>query len=196
MTNTSLPPLSLKRGLKIWSKHEGGSATGAHLSALELLRYSALNGMNSAPEERKEHLSNCNVCLQKWFDICEEQGFTDELLEGKSSDDWYTGGMMEAAAGETVSALSLISRCGNFQLNIFPDGEKKGEGMITLEYIGSSDRDLEGKWITVKDIQGLVLLDGVMRVGKLATISQDLQTIDLQAWSVHTRSGEDNGLSE
>ncbi len=193
---TSLPPLSLKAGLKIWGKEEGTSVStqGEHLSGTEFLRFTRPGGMETAPSERKEHLSNCSLCLQRWFEISEEQGFVEDLSEDLSSDDWYSGGMMEAAAGELSSSLTLRSRCGEFQLSLYPDEKKKGEGMITLEYVGSSDRGIEGRWVTVKDIKGFVLLDGAIRVGRIATISRDFNIMDLQAWSVQVHAGGNDGV--
>ncbi len=195
---TSLPPLSLKAGFKIWSDEEDVSIPGEseHLSAVEFLRFTAPGGMENAPQKRKDHLSICSLCQQKWFDISEELSFADDLSEENSSDDWFAGGMLEAAAGQVASALSLKSRCGNFQLNLYPDSSHRGEGMIALEFVGSSGRDIEGKWVTVKDIEGLVLIDGSIRAGRVATISHNFTIMDLQAWSVHVHSGTNNGRSE
>lgn len=184
---SSLPQLTLKEGLEIWSRNKDVScaAEGAHFSLDELLRLVEPGAMAKLSEERKEHLSRCSDCLQKWLDMSEEQDFIEDLQDHKTSDDWYSGGMMEAASSELTSAVALKSRCGNFQLGLYPDGSRKGEGMISLEYIGSSGPDVEGKTVTVRDLNGLVLLDGSIRAGRIASISKEFATIDLQAWSVH-----------
>lgn len=188
-----LPQLTLKEGLEIWSRNRdiSCSAEGEHFSLNELLGLMEPGSMAKLPTGRKEHLSRCSECLQKWLDMSEEQNFIEELQDHQTSDDWYSGGMMEAASSEVTSSVALESRCGNFQLSLYPDGDKKGEGMISLEYIGSSGPDIEGKRVTVRDRSGSILLDGSMRAGRIASISKEFTTIDLQAWSVHVHGQKD-----
>lgn len=194
----TLPEISLKEGLKLWSKTKEVSLghSGEHFSPAELLRAVEAGGMDRLSEERKEHLSLCSDCLQKWLDITEEQGFVEELAEEKSSDDWYSGGMMEAAAGEVRSALSLKSRCGNFQITLYPDEVKRGEGMVSLDYVGSSGPDIEGKTVTVKDMNGLILLESSIRSGRAASFSDKFAIMDLQAWSIHVQGSSDGDTTE
>ncbi len=182
----TLPPLSLKKGLDVWLNNRDISVTveGEHFSALEMLHSVRDGGVKNLSEPQKKHLSQCRECLGKWLDLVEEQVFVEEIAEEKTSDDWYAGGMLEAASAQVSSAVVLKSNCGRFQLSLYPDSDKQGAGMITLEFVGNNGDQIEGKWVTVRDLNGEMLLDGSVRAGRLASISDNFDSIDLQKWSV------------
>ena len=186
MTN-KFESLSLQEGLEIWGRNRDISvpAEEQHIPAAELLCLAISGGWQAATEDVRHHLSRCSICLENWFAACLEQAKTEKLLSDSASDDWFSGGLLEAAAGAGItSPLQLQSSCGHFRLNLYPDAVKQGAGMVTLEYVGSGEPNPEGRFVVVKDRLGVTFLKGVIRGGRVARLSELFKKIDLQSWSL------------
>ncbi len=186
MTN-KIPPISLQEGLEIWARNRDFSvpAGESHIPASELLGLAISGGWQAASEDVRHHLSCCSICLENWFAACREQAKTEKFLTDSASDDWFSGGLLEAAAGDGItSSLQLKSSCGDFRLGLYPDADKPGSGMVTLEYVSSGEPNPEGRFVVVKDRLGVTLLKGVIRNGRMARLSEQFNHIDLQSWSL------------
>ncbi len=191
--STKFPSISLRDGLQLWKKHQDISlpADQEHISEIYMYQLATPKGFQQADASLLGHLSHCPLCLERWFDACIEQEHLEELGKKDASDDWYSGGMLEAAATKEISStLQLKSSCGHFQLSLYPDENQPGQGMITLEYLGTSKKNPEGKEVVIKDRSGHILMEGVLRGGRVARISEHFEKLDLQVWSIQIRDSK------
>jgi hypothetical protein len=181
----NLPALDFRQGMQIWQEQRRQEAAqeNNHLSIAELAQYARPGGLASADEAVLEHLAFCPICLEKCADACKK----DETLSTMAAaDDWYGGGMMEAAASEGAGGpLFLPSACGDFILRLFPEGGESPRSMVALEAITvESGKKAEGRRVTVRDNRGEVLLSGTIVGGRIARMVETLSHYDLQAWSL------------
>jgi hypothetical protein len=184
-----LPALDFRQGMQIWQeqRRQEVAQENNHLSGAELEHYAAAGGLASAGEAVLEHLAFCPICLEKWAEACRK----DEALPPVAvADDWYGGGMMEAAATEQADRpVFLPSICGDFILRLFPEGGESLRGMVALEAIGAEAKTrAEGARVTVRDNRGEVLLSGTFVGGRVARMVEALSRYDLQSWSLIVRT--------
>jgi hypothetical protein len=178
------PPLSLAEGLHIWSDNYESSPDEVHLSSQALEELALPGALDSVDEEVLEHLSSCPVCLKKWSAICKKH----TVAEDGVADDWYSGGMLEAAASErTGGPITMPSRCGNFEIRLLPDKGSDKKYMAVLEVISSRKTEFENSHISIHDSQGKMLLEGTVTGARLGRMVEDLDSFDLSHWSMIVR---------
>ncbi len=176
-----LPPLSLAEGLQIWSENYETSPEDVHLSAQTIEELAQPGGLDSAVEEHLEHLSSCPVCVKNWAAACNKI----IVAEDGTADDWYSGGMLEAAATErTGGPIILPSRCGNFEIRLLPDKDSDKKYMAVLEVISSRKSEFEDSHISINDSKGKLLLEGRVTGARIGRMVEDLDSFDLSHWSM------------
>lgn len=174
----------------VYSKpRETTEGVGMHLSMEDLYRMAEPGGMAKAGEEAMEHLSLCPACLEEWASwrraITILEDLKREEAEPEESVPDFAYGMREAAAtGRPDEPVSIRSRCGRFVLGILPKVNDPEKGMVTLEAVADEEISVEGKSVMLRDRNGLLLLEGTLRNGRLARLCEDLSRIDLSTWSL------------
>ena len=156
---------------------------GRHLSDDELYGLAVSGAISRAREQQVEHLSLCPVCQQKWAEWLRAVYLAGGLEEDRGN--IHSFGLLEAAAGlKQQDAISSKSACGKFVLGVYPKKGLADQVMITLEYIGGEAADMEGRQFVVRERGGRVLLDGLLRNGRLARVYDSLDDIDLGQWTL------------
>ncbi len=183
-----LPKCSFAEGMKIWQEQRLAetSQQGDHLLPAELGKLVAPGGMAAADESQVEHLASCPHCLAKWAAACREGAADSQPV---AADDWYTGGMLEAAAsGGEVQRRSLASHCGRFVVRIFPGKGGAGPCMVAIEVtdVGSKN-EVEGSQVTLRDNNGEELIQGKIVAGRLARMVDNVSDFDLHCWSLRVQ---------
>ncbi len=184
--------LSLQTCMAIWSDEiDSETVAGIHLTHEQLHEIIRPGGMNRVSPEVLSHLSLCPACQKRWLEYSSSSAeipvsSPNAIQVCEAADDWFTGGLMEAAQGDGVSLpLLLNSRCGHFRLHVYPDKDTDGCGMVVLEHQRlEGERDPEGCEVEVRDANGHIILSGTMRSGHIAKQSDILDRIDLQTWVV------------
>lgn len=178
-----LPPLSLAEGFKIWAE-EMDVGDKQHLSSLTIKEMAQPGALDGADEDHLEHLALCPECVKKWVVACNEVVFTED----DAADDWYSGGMLEAAATErSGSPITLPSKCGNFEIRLLPDRDSATKYMAVLEVISPRKSEFENSHITINDCEGKLLLEGTVRGARIGRRVEDLDDFDLSSWSMIVR---------
>lgn len=183
----------LVHGLSAWRKaYDPGllEEDNTHLPADVLYQMAEKGGIERARDETLEHLSLCPYCLGKWASW--RRAVNDvESLKGDVSEDEESSvpvmalGLREAAAtARSTGPFSMKSSCGKFVLSLLPNMENPKKGMITLEALGDEADALEDRKVTVRDYNHFELLTGRLRQGRVARTCEDLDSLDLSAWTV------------
>ncbi|WP_041277697.1 hypothetical protein [Desulfotalea psychrophila] len=184
------PKMDLRQGMEIWKEQAQSQADATHLSEEELARAAVHGGLAELDGYLIEHLASCPVCLAKWVAACRDIDMSKDEFAYDTADDWYSGGLLEAAAtsGSRLPAV-LLSRCGNFNLRIFPD-EKSTGAMVALETRNpSATGRSEGKMVTVQDAEGKIIVEGKIISGRFARMVDNLDGFNLQVWSLMIKQG-------
>ncbi|MBW2215602.1 MAG: hypothetical protein JRF34_00160 [Deltaproteobacteria bacterium] len=175
---------------------ENKDAKGVHLSSEDIYRMAEPEGIEKSPRETIEHLSLCPRCLSKWAEWLKAINAVADLEvdEGyeRNASPQMSYGLLKAAATEgPKDPLSLRSACGRFALNLLPQMDNPEKGMVTLETAGSAEADLEGCRILLRDANGLVILEGKLRHGRLARLCENISGIDLNTWTIVVQKEEE-----
>ena len=146
-------------------------------------------GIERADDEALNHLSLCPICLEEWASWCSALRTVDELDRPVADEDEpipaMTYGMREAAATDKPDEpISIRSSCGRFIFGLLPQLDNPEKGMVTLEAVADGDMAVEGRYVTVRDRNGLVVLEGRLRHGRLARTCEKLSEIDLTTWTL------------
>jgi len=160
-----------------------------HISVEELYQMAKPGGIKSSEVEAVDHLSACPVCLGEWASWRKGLTVIDELegTEGTEEEGLpaMTYGMREAAAtAKPEEPVNVRSSCGRFILGLLPRLDNPEKGMVTLEAVADGEMSVEGRYFTVRDRNGLVLLEGMLRHGRLARTCEKLSDIDLTTWTL------------
>lgn len=178
----------LKPFLQIWEEVFSGrldieSQVVEHLSTKEIYRMAEPGGINKSGPIAVEHLSRCPVCLKEWAAWRRAVSDTEDVEDEESLIMAY--GMLEAAATtHPKEPISVRSSCNNFILGLLPQMDNPDKFMITIEAVAPDAISLEGRKVTVRDHKGLLLIEGRLRHGRLARLSENIDDIDLTTWTV------------
>ena len=184
----------LASSLQIWKEVYSARTTrdgeiGPHLSMEELYRMARPTGIEGSGAEAVNHLSLCPACLKEWASWRSALTEVDELDRPEASEDEtipvMAYGMQEAAATDKPEEpISIRSSCGRFIFGLLPQLDNPEKGMVTLEAVADGDMTVEGRYVTVRDRNGLVVLEGRLRHGRLARTCEKLSEIDLTTWTL------------
>ena len=160
-----------------------------HLPMEALYRMAGPGGIEKEGDEALNHLSLCPVCLQEWASWRRALTTVDELDRPEESEDEtipvMAYGMREAAAtAKPEEPINIRSSCGRFIFGLLPQLDNLEKGMVTLEAVTDGDMTVEGRYVTVRDRNGLVVLEGRLRHGRLARTCEKLSEIDLTTWTL------------
>ncbi len=179
---------TIMKAMQIWqSQPEGvvhGTPGGVHLKSDALYRLAECSGLKEASEQELEHLSLCPICLAAWVEWQESLQILKMTDSGPAV--MMTYGLLKAAAStEWKEPQQLESACGRFLLTVFPELDSPGRGLITLELKAQEqDTAVEGQRLVVRDAEGMVLLAGTLRDGRLAGRNDNLYAIKLASWTI------------
>ncbi|MCP4623091.1 MAG: hypothetical protein GY850_06120 [bacterium] len=192
---------NLKPFLQIWKSifivRMKSSKIISHLSRRELHAMAETGGIEKAGKESMAHLSGCPVCLHEWAEWRRAISTVEGLEEEDDEDDEQmpfsvSHGMLEAAATEGKKrSLRLNSKCGKYTLGLNLQMDDPGRGMITLEAATAEGVSVEDRQVTVRDRNGLVLVKGRLRNGRLARVHDNISEIDLTTWTVFLKNEEE-----
>ena len=184
----------LVSSLRIWKevysdRTTGDGEIGDHLPMKALYAMAGPGGIEKAGDKALNHLSLCPICLEEWASWCRARRAVDELDRSEASEDGtipvMAYGMREAAATDKPEEpISIRSSCGRFIFGLLPQLDNLEKGMVTLEAVAEGDMAVEGRYVTVRDRNGLVVLEGRLRHGRLARTCEKLSEIDLTTWTL------------
>ncbi len=176
-----LPPLSLADGMKIWREIYSDGPETSHLTPTAIHSLSRPGGLENALNTKLDHLSSCPECLKQWSTACSQS-----TLQGEdAADDWYSGGMLEAAASQRSPGIIVLpSNCENFEIRLLPQDGSTKKYMAVVEVVSLRKSDFENSHIFIKDKDGKLLLEGKVAGARLAREIEDLDEFDISAWSM------------
>ncbi len=184
----------LASSLQTWKevypvRTEGDRGADVHLDMEDLYSMAGPGGIENADDKALNHLYLCPICLEKWASWCNALTAVDELDRPEAGEGETTPvmayGMREAAAtAKPEEPISIRSSCGRFIFGLLPQLDNLEKGMVTLEAVADGDMAVEGRYVTVRDRNGLVILEGRLRHGRLARICEKLSEIDLTTWTL------------
>ena len=184
---------NLESCLQIWKEVYSGPTkpngeTGDHLSMETLYRMSQPGGIEGSAAEAVTHLSLCPTCLEEWASWRSALAAVEALENDPPEEAAHFGitayGMREAAAtAKPGEPMNLRSSCGRFILGLLPQLDNPEKGMATLEAVSDGNITIEGT-VTVRDRNGLVVLEGRLQGGRLARTCEKLSGIDLSTWTL------------
>ena len=184
----------LASSLQIWKEvysvlTEEDREADDHLPMEALYRMAGPGGIEKEGDEALNHLSLCPVCLEEWASWRRALTTVDELDRPEASEDEtipvMAYGMREAAAtAKPEEPINIRSSCGRFIFGLLPQLDNLEKGMVTLEAVADGDMTVEGRYVTVRDRNGLVVLEGRLRHGRLARTCEKLSEIDLTTWTL------------
>ena len=185
---------ALQPFLQIWkdiypARTEPDVAGGGHLSIEALYRMAGSGGIERSGDEAVNHLSLCPECLEKWASWRRALTAVDELERPETAEEQEAPvmayGLREAAAtAKPEEPVSMRSSCGRFILGLLPRVDNSDKGMVTIEAAADGKMSVEGRHFTVRDRNGLVVLEGRLRHGRLARTCEKLTDLDLTAWTL------------
>jgi len=170
------------------------ASPGQHLDQKSLINLARSGGLSEAAGTALEHLDNCPSCLTEWaawrraFSLTEDEQ-SAEHLDIDTADATASGfspkpafGYLEAAAGSEMKPQGLVleSSCGTYRLEVLPDRQESGSGMIILSKLTENP----ARTVTLRDRKGLIILSGDLENDRLARIHKNLNELDLSIWTV------------
>ncbi len=187
---------SLIPRLRLWKTIYGGrtdsmGAAGAHLSEERLYEMATSGGIEHSEAYSVHHVSLCPLCLEKWAAF-RKAVYQIEHMESRAYPTMAHGRREAAADRGAKRSESLLSNCGAFRLNLLPRMDDSEKGMVTLELVKDHAKTLEGRFVTVRDRNGVVLLSGMPRQGRLAQPCERLSDFDVSIWTVIGNEQGDN----
>jgi len=184
----------LEKPLKIWKEThptpaEPGAAPAGHISMEMLYRMAGSGGIEESSDDEVGHLSLCPACLEKWVSWRRAVTAVEEIEKGDAGEEDATPliacGLREAAASlEPKEPVSMRSSCGRFILGVLPRVDNPDKGLVTIEAAADGAMSVEGRHFTVRDRNGLVVLEGRLHHGRLARPCEKLGDLDLSAWTL------------
>ena len=184
----------LASSLQIWkevylARTEADCEADDHLSMETLYRMAGPGGIEKAGDKALNHLSLCPACLEEWASWRRALTTVDELDRPEAGEDEtmpvLAYGLREAAAtAKSDESISLRSSCGRFIFGLLPQLDNPDRGMVTLEAVADGEISVEGRYVTVRDRNSLVVLEGKLRHGRLARTCEKLSEIDLTTWTL------------
>ena len=94
-------------------------------------------------------------------------------------------GFLEAAASKgPVEAITSKSSCGKFILGVYPKKDSTEHVLVTLEYVDGDPSEMEGRKFSVRDTKSNLVIEGVLRNGRMARVLENFTEIDLAKWSL------------
>jgi len=185
---------ALASSLRIWKEVYSARTTrdgeiDDHLSMEALYSMAGPGGIEKEGDEALNHLSLCPICLEEWALWRRALTTVDELDRPEASEDEtipvMAYGMREAAAtAKPEEPINIRSSCGRFIFGLLPQLDNPERGMVTLEAVADGDMTVEGRYVTVRDRNGLVVLEGRLHHGRLARTCEKLSEIDLTTWTL------------
>lgn len=185
---------ALLSSLRIWKevysdRTEREREIGDHLPMEDIYSMVGPGGIEKADDGALNHLSLCPICLEEWASWCHARTAVDKLDRPETDEERTTPvmayGMREAAATDKPhEPISIRSSCGRFIFGLLPQLDNLEKGMVTLEAVADGDMAVEGRFVTVRDRNGLVVLEGRLHHGRLARICEKLSEIDLTTWTL------------
>ena len=185
---------ALASSLRIWKEVYSARTTrdgeiDDHLSMEALYSMAGPGGIEKEGDEALNHLSLCPICLKEWASWRRALTAVDELDRPEAIEDEtipvMAYGMREAAAtAKPDEPINIRSSCGRFIFGLLPQLDNLEKGMVTLEAVADGDMTVEGRYVTVRDRNGLVVLEGRLRHGRLARTCEKLSEIDLTTWTL------------
>ena len=165
-----------------------------HLDQKSLIDLARSGGLEKAAGTALEHLDRCPSCLAEWaswrraFSLTEDEQSADhsDLDTTAALDHGFSlkpaFGYLEAAAGSEMKpqALVLESSCGTYRLEVLPDRQETGSGMVILSKLTGNP----ARTVTLRDRKGEIVLSGVLENDRLARIYKNLNELDLSIWTV------------
>ena len=184
----------LAPSLQIWKEVYSARTTrdgeiGDHLGMEALYSIAGPGGIEKADDKALNHLFLCPICLEEWASWRSALTAVGGLDRPEASEDEtmpvMAYGMREAAATDKPDEpISIRSSCGRFIFGLLPQLDNPENGMVTLEAVADGDMTVEGRYVTVRDRNGLVVLEGRLRHGRLARTCEKLSEIDLTTWTL------------
>ena len=184
----------LASSLQIWKEvypvlTEEDREADDHLPMEALYNMAGPGGIEKADDKALNHLSLCPICLEEWASWRNALTAVAELDRPEASEDEpipvMAYGMREAAAtAKPDEPINIRSSCGRFIFGLLPQLDNPEKGMVTLEAVADGDMTVEGRYVTVRDRNGLVVLEGRLRHGRLARTCEKLSEIDLTTWTL------------
>lgn len=185
---------TLERPLQIWKEirpgpAEADAAPDGHISMEMLYRMAGPGGIEESSYDQVAHLSLCSACLERWASWRRAVTAVDELEKGDTDKEdafpLIACGLREAAASlEPKEPVTMRSSCGRFILGLLPRMDNPDKGLVTLEAAADGAMSVEGRRFTVRDRNGLVMLEGRLQHGRLARPCERLRDFDLSAWTL------------
>jgi len=184
----------LASSLQIWKEvypvlTEEDREADDHLPMEALYNMAGPGGIEKADDKALNHLSLCPICLEEWASWRRALRAVAELDRPEADEDEtipvMAFGMREAAAtAKPDEPINIRSSCGRFIFGLLPQLDNPEKGMVTLEAVADGDMTVEGRYVTVRDRNGLVVLEGRLRHGRLARTCEKLSEIDLTTWTL------------
>ena len=184
----------LASSLQIWKEvypvlTEEDREADDHLPMEALYNMAGPGGIEKADDKALNHLSLCPICLEEWASWRRALRAVAELDRPEADEDEtipvMAFGMREAAAtAKPDEPINIRSSCGRFIFGLLPQLDNPEKGMVTLEAVTDGDMTVEGRYVTVRDRNGLVVLEGRLRHGRLARTCEKLSEIDLTTWTL------------
>ncbi|NIA29345.1 MAG: hypothetical protein GWP06_05445 [Actinobacteria bacterium] len=140
-----------------------------HLNDFEL---NSISGKSSWKENERaiEHLISCAICSQK----------LNNLLETEPREIMETAWRKAAASTKIHWPQKLKSRNGTFSIDIRESESRINSGLIVVQVNENKRKRVEGKRLSVVDGKGHILLEGVIRNGRVFQRIDNLNSIDLR----------------
>ena len=180
--------INIKNCLHTWNNYytDDPSLEGEHLESEVLYKMAAQGGIANSEKYEADHLSMCPKCLNEWAAWRRAISAVEETNEKQEEySDVMAYGLLKAAATEGINEpVTLTSECGRFTLSVFPQVDAPEKGIITLETSENGPYNYEDHFAIVRDLNGLVLLEGKIQNGRLARKFENLNRIDLSTWTV------------
>ncbi len=177
----------LQQLLHLWSQTDpvclprASQEQEKHLDDTTLFKMAQPSGLATAQPNELKHLSGCPLCLQQFAEW--HQAMID-ASQKQSRPTIMSYGLRQAAASPgSAEPKNLTSTCGQFILGIYPEVDNPKRGMITLD-LAPGTQGLQEKFITIRDANATLLLDGSLHNNRLARIIDNLDEIDLSAWTI------------
>lgn len=188
-----LPRISLQEGMQLRKELYSSFSHKEHPGAEILRELAKAGGLAATDEAILDHVSGCPDCMKKWSSLVREETDSAVHKSHEAADDWYSGGLLEAASSEdtNIGPLTLHSSCNQFCLRILPDEALQGTGLITLDILDEKYHPaFEGKRAEVRDAAGTVMLAGGVVGGRTAAFCDSLLDLDCSSWTVGICSKE------
>ncbi len=186
--------ISSKQALKVWAKYS--PIPRDHISEEKLYLFSLPGGLQTAATYEIHHLSLCPRCLSTWETLCDlsKSSRADDPGETEKGE-LLSYGLLQAASSTFTEPVYINSRCEKFRLGIFPDNNTPQKAMIVLETTGDG-KLCQGMTASIRDANGLMVMEATIKQGRAASITDHLDTLDLSTCSIILSGSADKETHE